>query len=545
MKFLGSLTLVYRFVLLISCVVTGFAVYGLWSFKTLNELKITGPIYQQIILGKDLVADILPPPEYIIESYLVGLQLATSDKHEQNDLVQRLKVLQAEYTYRHEFWNNAALTEPLRETFLRQAHEPAMLFYEIAFKEFVPALQNGNSETAASALSKMQLAYEDHRNAIDQVVQIANRRVSQDEASADRQISNATQLLLSVLALTIILTIAVALVISHSVSHPLSVLQKMMLQIKNSRDFTLRIDTHTHDEIATTAQAFNDLITSLHRMLAELLEDADDVSQAAHSLSAASSQAAIGSRQQSTAAAAIATTIEHVNTNINRLTDNAHVALDISCNSGTLSRQGGDIIHRAASAMLQIADSVQKTSATIEALGQQSHQISSVVQVIKAVADQTNLLALNAAIEAARAGEQGRGFAVVADEVRNLAKRTTNATEEISQMIESMQKSTHLAITAMSDAVGKADEGAVIAQQAGDAINEIQVESSKVVEVVNTISRSLIDQNKASSDIADNIEQVTQMAGENNAAAEQTAREAKHLEELAGHVRATVGKFKL
>ncbi|MBS4051329.1 MAG: methyl-accepting chemotaxis protein [Methylomonas sp.] len=545
MKFLGSLSLAYRFALLTLCVVAGFAVYGLWSFKTLNELKITGPTYRQIVQGKDLVADILPPPEYIIESYLVGLQLAAGGKHDQNGLIQRLRNLQTEYNARHEFWANANLTAQLREAFIRQAHEPAVLFYDIAFGEFVPALQTGDSEAAASALAKMEAAYENHRAGIDRVVQIANLRVAEDEAAANRQIGSATRLLWTVLALTVALTIAVALLISRSVTLPLSDLQKMMLQIKNGRDFTLRLNTGGHDEIAETAQTFNGLIMSLQKMLTELLEDANEVAQAAQSLSAASAQTVVGSRQQSAAATSIATTIDQVNANIGQLSDNAQVALDISCKSGTLSHQGGDIIHNAAAAMLQIAASVQKTSGTIEALGQQSRQISSVVQVIKAVADQTNLLALNAAIEAARAGEQGRGFAVVADEVRNLAKRTTNATEEISQMIESMQKSTQLAIIAMGEAVGKADEGAVIARQAGDAINEIKVESSKVVEVVNNISAALLDQNTASNDIAGNIEQVAQMAKANNTAAEQAAREAKHLEELAGHMRTAVGKFKI
>lgn len=545
MKFLGGITLAYRFGLLIGLVVAGFAVYGLWSFKTLNELKITGPTYLRIIQGKDLVADILPPPEYIIESYLVGLQLATSEKAEQNSLIERLKELQAEYKARYDFWKTENLDAELRETFLLQAHEPAVQFYQIAFTAFIPALQNDDSTAATAALSRMKQAYQSHRKAIDRVVQIANRHVAENEVNAEQQIGSATLLLMTVLGLTVAVTIAMALFISRSVTLPLSDLKKTMHQIKNNRDFGLRLETGTRDEIAETAQTFNELITSLQTILIELLADADKVAHAAHSLSASSAETVASCHQQSAAAITIATAIDQVTGNISRLTQNAQVALDISSNSGSLSNQGGGIIHNATSAMLQIAGSVQNTSSTIEALGQQSHQISSVVQVIKSVADQTNLLALNAAIEAARAGEQGRGFAVVADEVRNLAKRTSNATEEISQMIDSMQKSTNLAITAMGDAVGKADEGAVIARKAGDAINEIKIESTKVVEVVNAISASLIDQNTASSDIAENIEKVAQMAKLNNISAEQAANEAKQLEKLASHMRSTVGKFRL
>jgi methyl-accepting chemotaxis protein len=219
--------------------------------------------------------------------------------------------------------------------------------------------------------------------------------------------------------------------------------------------------------------------------------------------------------------------------------------MNISNKSGEHSTRGGEIIHKTTSEMAQIAETVRQTSHTIEELGQHSNQISSIVQVIKDVADQTNLLALNAAIEAARAGEQGRGFAVVADEVRKLAERTSKATDEISQMIGSIQSSAHAAVTGMGSTVRQVDGGVALARQAGDAINQIKEGSGQVVVVVNDISAALAEQSAASNDIAVHVEKVAQMSEENSAAASKSASEASQLEALADTMRASVSRFKI
>src|SRR3990167_1530325 len=150
----------HRFAVLIAFIAIGFVVYGGWSFKTLNELKINGPIYQRIVQGKDLVADILPPPEYIIESYLVSLQLLEAvDKIDQDRLIERLKTLRGEYDTRHAFWLKETLEEYLAKTFLKDAHEPALAFYESAFDEFVPAVQTGKRDKAIVAMARMRQHY--------------------------------------------------------------------------------------------------------------------------------------------------------------------------------------------------------------------------------------------------------------------------------------------------------------------------------------------------------------------------------------------------
>jgi methyl-accepting chemotaxis protein len=545
MDFFSKFKVASRLAILMSCVLVGFTVYGFWSFKTLNDLKVNGPIYKRIVQGKDLVADILPPPEYIIESYLVSLQLMHVDSAEHGELIQRLRKLKAEYDERHVFWLGENLSSDLKEKFLTDAHQSALAFYKVAFDEYLPTLETGDQQQVASVQLKMRGFYEKHRRAVDEVVQIANTRVANDEQTAAEKISSASILMLAVLLMTALVTVIVASLISGSITRPIVHLKKMITEINDRNDFTLRVNINSLDEIGETARSFDKLISNIQLMLRGLLEHANELSSASHSLSSTSLQVAASSRGQSEAASSIVSDIEQVNISIRNVTKGAQEALKLSQQSGDLSNQGGDIIQSASQTMMQIADTVKQTAHAIEALGLQSQHISSVVQVIKDVADQTNLLALNAAIEAARAGEQGRGFAVVADEVRNLAKRTTKATEEISQMISTIQGCTQTAIAEMSGAVSTADEGSSVAAKAGDAINQIKAGSSQVVNVVNNISITLNDQNQASDSIGSHISKVASMAEENMSGAENSAKSAVNLARLAEDMRATVNSFRL
>ncbi|MDR1855170.1 MAG: methyl-accepting chemotaxis protein [Azoarcus sp.] len=195
--------------------------------------------------------------------------------------------------------------------------------------------------------------------------------------------------------------------------------------------------------------------------------------------------------------------------------------------------------------MNQISQTVGAASDVILELGEESKQITSVVNVIKEVADQTNLLALNAAIEAARAGEQGRGFAVVADEVRKLAERTAQSTVDISAMVDKIQNSAKGAVDTMQQVVSQVEEGKTLAQEAGECMVSIQQGSEKVSNAVVDISNALREQSRASQDIAKHVESVAQMSDENQVAAQETLSNARHAEELAQGAGQAVAVFKL
>jgi len=210
-----------------------------------------------------------------------------------------------------------------------------------------------------------------------------------------------------------------------------------------------------------------------------------------------------------------------------------------------LSHKGSEIIRGAAAEMGKIGASVTASSQIIATLEQQSREISEVVNVIKEIADQTNLLALNAAIEAARAGEQGRGFAVVADEVRKLAERTTQSTSEVAVTIQKIQADTQNAVKSMDASVDQVQSGTALTQQAGSSIVVIESAAKRVAAVVNDITHSLKEQTSASNEVARNIENIATMVEANNIAASKAASSAQQLEQLAEELARTVGTFRL
>jgi len=276
-----------------------------------------------------------------------------------------------------------------------------------------------------------------------------------------------------------------------------------------------------------------------------LRANAEELAHAAADLAASSSQVAAGSVHQSEAAATMAATVEEMSVSINHVADNAGEADGVTRQSGELSAEGDRTIGETVTEMQRIAATVSEAAEAIGAMGERSQRITGIVQVIREVADQTNLLALNAAIEAARAGEQGRGFAVVADEVRKLAERTAKATSEISSMIGSVQESAQAAVATMQQAVAQVEEGVNRAHRAQAAIQEIAAGAGRVVGVVGDISSALREQGAAGQDLASNVEKVAQMAEENSAAAQAAAETAQTLGKLADATLDAVSSFRL
>eukprot|EP00825_Cyclidium_porcatum_P019023 TRINITY_DN2162_c0_g2_i4.p1 TRINITY_DN2162_c0_g2~~TRINITY_DN2162_c0_g2_i4.p1 ORF type:complete len:231 (-),score=38.00 TRINITY_DN2162_c0_g2_i4:123-815(-) len=223
---------------------------------------------------------------------------------------------------------------------------------------------------------------------------------------------------------------------------------------------------------------------------------------------------------------------------------NAQDAQRYSRESDEVAARGGQIVQAVVNEIQGIALTVNQSASAVEALGQQSEQISAIVGTIKDIADQTNLLALNAAIEAARAGESGRGFAVVADEVRKLAERTAKSTQEISAMILAVQTGTATAVSSMKEGVHRVSSGVEQAQLAGEAISQVQAQSRQVLDAVSEITVALREQAAASTEIAQNVERIAQMAEENNAAASGNAATADTLRTLSHGLTAAIARFR-
>jgi aerotaxis receptor len=284
---------------------------------------------------------------------------------------------------------------------------------------------------------------------------------------------------------------------------------------------------------------------SLHELIAAVRQNVESLSKSVTRLSTTASGSAEASEAQSEAASSMAAAVEQLSVSIDMVEQNAIQAKSVTQESAMRSTEGASIILDAAKEMELIAGAVHSTAETIRELEEVSQQISSIAGVIKDIADQTNLLALNAAIEAARAGEQGRGFAVVADEVRKLAERTGNSTQEISHMIVRIQNGSHKAAEEMDAGVNRVNEGVILARKAGETINQIRSGSDQVTHSVEEITLALKEQVTASRDIAQKVEHIAQGAEAISATSSTTLVSARQLEELSVNLEKLTTKFRI
>jgi len=310
-------------------------------------------------------------------------------------------------------------------------------------------------------------------------------------------------------------------------------------------DLTTVILVSSDDEIGHLAVGINKLIAKIHHIMSQIAQNAAALSASADQLLTTSRAMTAGIEDAVTQTDTVATASEEMAATSGSIAANCTAAAEESDKANDFATAGAQVVERTMEVMARIADKVRESAATIESLGSRSDQIGEIVGTIEDIADQTNLLALNAAIEAARAGEQGRGFAVVADEVRALAERTTKATHEIGKMIKAIQSETKNAVITMEEGVQEVEAGTGEAASSGEAIFDIIEQIRAVVTQVNQIATAAEQQTATTSEISGNIQRVTTVVQGAAQGARQSASAANQLAMLAHDLKQLVGQFKL
>jgi methyl-accepting chemotaxis protein len=352
--------------------------------------------------------------------------------------------------------------------------------------------------------------------------------------------------LLSALVVSILLSVGLATITSRSITVPLKAMMSMLQDIAQGEgDLTKRLDASRKDEIGETSRWFNQFVDKIHDIIASVSKNTAIVASAAEQLRASAEQIATGAEEVAAQASTVATAGEEMSATSGDIAQNCLMAAAGSNHASQTASDGAEVVNNTVQVMSRIASRVQATAKTVESLGSRSDQIGEIVGTIQDIADQTNLLALNAAIEAARAGEQGRGFAVVADEVRALAERTTKATREISEMIKAIQVETKGAVAAMEEGVYEVEQGTDEAAKSGEALNDILAQINTVTMQINQVATAAEEQTATTSEISNNIHQITQVVSDTAKGAQESSAAAGQLANTADELNRLVNQFKL
>ena len=311
-------------------------------------------------------------------------------------------------------------------------------------------------------------------------------------------------------------------------------------------DLTVQLVSEKKDDVVGKLFCgFNQLVINIKQIITSVYESVIATVSTSNQIYTSSEAMAAGANEQSGQTSEVVYAIEEMTRTIIDTTKNSSIAADAANKAGLIAKEGGKGVEETIEGMNRIAEVVKKSAITVQALGKSSDQIGEIVQVIDDIADQTNLLALNAAIEAARAGEQGRGFAVVADEVRKLAERTTKATKEIAMMIRKIQKDTEAAVLSMNEGTEEVEKGKTLADQAGKSLREIISGAEQVVDLVTQVAAASEEQSRAAEQISKSVEAISTVTRDSSAGIKQITHASVDLNNLTTNLQKLISKFRV
>lgn len=351
-------------------------------------------------------------------------------------------------------------------------------------------------------------------------------------------------IVLGLYSLVIVIPFTV-LLINKVIVGPIRQVAMVMADIAEGEgDLTARIDYQSKDEIGQLATSFNTFAQKINNTIVQVAGSATEVASASTEIAAVSDEMARGLDSQSSQIHQISSAIEEMNASIVEVARKSEEASSQAKQSGHVAEEGGKIVRQTVDGMQTIKQTVNESAVSVQELGKRGEQIGKIISVINDIADQTNLLALNAAIEAARAGEHGRGFAVVADEVRKLADRTTQATDEVSQSITAIQTETKLAVDRMSKGTEQVGMGVELASHAGESLSQIVESAHTVSNRIESIAAAVEEQSAASTEVASSIEAISNFTRQSSQGAMQAAEACGQLSSKAEQLQQLVRQFK-
>ena len=380
---------------------------------------------------------------------------------------------------------------------------------------------------------------------LERIAYAADTIVSQADEAAQASYNEARLGLVAASVLCLVAGVLTTFFLSKTIVGPLGRLVRRVEEITSNRDLSQRLDSSKKDEIGRLSESFDEFLACVQGVILEVRDVAEDVAAKSSEVAVSSTKISATMGQQSDQVTRVSSAMEEMSGSISEVARRSADAANSADESGRIAAHGGDVVKETVTGMARIHEAVASSAASVEELSKRSEQIGEVITVINEIADQTNLLALNAAIEAARAGEHGRGFAVVADEVRKLADRTTRATDEIADSIQAIQQETTAAVEKMGAGTHEVDTGVDKAEQAGDALKEIVASARDVSTMIQSIASAAQQQSVASDEASQSITKIASGTQESADQASEVEAAAHSLSERAENVRSLVQQFRV
>lgn len=399
-------------------------------------------------------------------------------------------------------------------------------------------------EAATLTLTKINPLFKPANEVAQKMLDNEKQQAKQSFIVAEHNFNTTEMEVIAAIVISILVSVILGFMIIRSISTAASTLIKASDAMAHG-DLTQRVRLASRDELGTIGDSFDAMADSFSKALRKVSDSSSQVTTAASQVHSIAERIATGAEEVAAQSATVATAGEEMSATSGDIAQNCQMAAEGAQRASETAKSGAEVVEKTVWVMSQIAEKVQESAKTVASLGERSDQIGAIIGTIEDIADQTNLLALNAAIEAARAGEQGRGFAVVADEVRALAERTTRATREISEMIKAIQNETKGAVVAMEQGVHQVEAGTIEAEKSGQALQEILQQINDVAMQVNQIATAAEEQTATTSEISSNMLQITDVVQQTSKGAHESATAATQLNSSAEELQRLVNQFKL
>ncbi|MDI1307969.1 MAG: methyl-accepting chemotaxis protein [Methylotenera sp.] len=539
--------------------IVAFILFAALSFWVINQVRVNGPVYNSLKQYQDLTADALPPPLYPVDAFAFYNQAYVASTNFNNDkrdkAIANAAKFEALFKERADYWQKNITNEKLQGS-LTATVKAGEAFFQVAHTRFIPALPLG-TVAASAPLSDLTIAFEAAQ-------QTANNFTNEVHSENLALVESQSSFIRLVLFLLLIIGLVIVLLMyffgkkqvaqssgltdqlaKEGQDNQAAVLQ-LLDEMGDLADGDLTVKAQVRDSITgAIADSINYTIDSLRDLVTEINRATEQVTSATSVAQDTSSQLLTAAETQSDQIMQTTDAVTDMTRSILQVSSNAAQASQVAQRSLEAASQGSQAVQNTISGMNEIRTQIQETSKRIKRLGESSQEISEIVELITDITEQTNILALNAAIQAASAGEAGRGFTVVAEEVQRLAERSSEATKQISAIVKTIQTDTHGAVVAMEKSTEGVVEGARVADAAGQALTEIETVTNNLARLIQSISTATNAQTESATMVANNMQLIQEITTQTTEGTQLTADSVGQLTSLAEELRSSVAGFKL